>query len=169
MNQHTDRIFSVAWGVLRNRDDAMDVTQEVFVRMYGALGKFSSSDNLNAWLYRVCLNLCIDRKRRTKRCLITDFTSEEWERLYGDWRDDPQLHAMQNEDGRVIWEAVGRLPNRQQMVFILRHNNLMSLNEISQTLGCSLGAVKAHLSRATSSLRNALMGVVIDAPEGRKK
>lgn len=169
MSAHTDRVFCTAWGVLHNRDDAMDVTQDVFLRLYSSMHKFSSSDNLNAWLYRVCLNLCIDRKRRQKRCLVTDLTIEEWERLYGDSREEPELIAQQNESCQVIWEAVDRLPKRQQMVFILRHNNLLSLKEISSTLGCSLGAVKAHLSRATASLRNALAGVVIDAPEGRGK
>jgi RNA polymerase sigma-70 factor, ECF subfamily len=169
VEQHTDRIFSVAWGVMRNRDDAMDVAQEVFVRMYQVLGKFNSSDNLNAWLYRVCLNLCIDRKRRMKRCIVSDLTGDEWDRLYGDSRDEPEFRAIQSESGRAIWDAVGRLPKRQQMVFILRHHNFMSLSEISQTLGCSSGAVKSHLSRATATLRKALRGIVVDIPEERAK
>ncbi len=169
VEQHTDRIFSVAWGVLRNRDDAMDVTQEVFVRMYQVLGKFDTGDNLNAWLYRVCLNLCIDRKRRTRRCIVTDLTGDEWDRLYGDCRDEPEFRATQSETGRAIWEAVGRLPRRQQMVFVLRHHNFLSLNDIALTLECSPGAVKSHLSRATASLRKALRGIVIEIPEGREE
>jgi len=169
MDQHTDRLFSVAWGVLRNRDDALDIVQEVFVRMYGALDKFKPTDNLNAWLYRVCLNLCIDRKRRLKHYTVTDLTSDEWDRLYGDSREQPEFRAAQSESGRAIWEAVDRLPKRQQMAFVLRHHNLLSVNEVAATLGCSVGAVKAHLSRATASLRTALSGVIFETPGGQEK
>ena len=63
---HTDKVFSLAWGVLQNREDAIDAAQEVFIKLYKALPKFPASDNLGAWLYRVCLNHCIDRKRRAR-------------------------------------------------------------------------------------------------------
>ena len=66
MELHTDKIFALAWGVLQNREEAMDAVQEVFVKLYKALPAFPPSDNLHAWLYRVCLNHCIDRKRRAR-------------------------------------------------------------------------------------------------------
>ena len=66
MELHTDKIFALAWGVLQNREEAMDAVQEVMVKLYKALPAFPPTDNLNAWLYRVCLNYCIDRKRRAE-------------------------------------------------------------------------------------------------------
>ena len=72
MALHMDKIYALAWGVLMNREDAMDAVQEVFIKLYWALPKFPPDNNLSAWLYRVCLNHCIDRKRRKKRAATTD-------------------------------------------------------------------------------------------------
>jgi len=63
--------------------------------------------------------------------------------------------------GRIIRKAVDQLPERQRLVFVLRHYKLLSLNEISEAMGCTPGAVKAHLSRATANLRDRLKGTVI--------
>jgi RNA polymerase sigma-70 factor (ECF subfamily) len=88
-------------------------------------------------------------------------TDEDWERLEGSDRDQPEFRAYQAETGRIIKEAVGRLPERQRLVFTLRHYKLMSISEIAQTIGCSPGAVKAHLSRGTAHLRDRLRGTVV--------
>jgi len=157
---HADKVFALAWGVLQNREDALDATQEVFIKLHGALARFSASDNLNAWLYRVCLNHCIDRKRRS-RWTSAEMSDEDWERLQGSESDDPEFRAYQSETARIIRAAVDRLPERQRLVFILRHYKLLTINEIAQALGCTPGAVKAHLSRATAYLRDRLKGTVI--------
>lgn len=157
---HTDKVFALAWGVLQNREDAVDAAQEVFIKLHSALDRFSPSDNLNAWLYRVCLNHCIDRKRRAK-WTSAEFDDEDWERLQGSREDEPEFRACQSETGRIIRQAVDKLPERQRLVFILRHYKLLSINEISDTMGCTPGAVKAHLSRATANLRDRLRGTII--------
>lgn len=160
MAVHTDKVFALAWGVLQNREDALDATQEVFIKLHRALPRFSASDNLNAWLYRVCLNHCIDRKRRS-RWTSHDMSDEDWQRLQGPESDDPELRAYQSETSRIIRAAVDRLPGRQRLVFILRHYKLLTINEIAEAMGCTPGAVKAHLSRATARLRDRLKGTVI--------
>ena len=160
MALHTDKVFALAWGVLQNREDAMDATQEVFIKLHNGLGKFPASDNLNAWLYRVCLNHCIDRKRRAK-WTSAEMSDEDWERLRGSKNDEPEFRAYQSEMGQIIRKAVDQLPERQRLVFILRHYKLLSINEIGEAMGCTTGAVKAHLSRATANLRDRLKGTVI--------
>ncbi len=160
MALHTDKVFALAWGVLQNRDDAFDATQEVFIKLHGALIRFSASDNINAWLYRVCLNHCIDRKRRA-RWTSYEMTDEDWDRLHGSEHDEPEFRAYQSEVGRMIRSAVDKLPERQRLVFILRHYKLLSINEIGEAIGCTPGAVKAHLSRATAHLRDRLKGTII--------
>ncbi|MGC8861371.1 MAG: RNA polymerase sigma factor [Armatimonadota bacterium] len=157
MAAHMDKVYALAWGVLQDREEARDATQEVFIKLYKALRKFPPSDNLSAWLYRVCLNHCIDRKRRAKRPRA-ELTDDDWERLRSAERDDPEFRAYQSETGRMISQAVEQLPERQRLVFVLRHYHLLSINEISQAIGCTSGAVKAHLSRATANLRNRLAG-----------
>lgn len=160
MALHTDKVFALAWGVLQNREDAMDAAQEVFIKLHSSLGRFSPSDNLNAWLYRVCLNHCIDRKRRA-RWTSAEMSDDDWERLQGSQNEEPEFRACQSEMGRIIRKAVDQLPERQRLVFILRHYRLLSINEIGEAMGCTPGAVKAHLSRATANLRDRLKGTVI--------
>lgn len=160
MAAHTDKVFALAWGVLQNREDAIDATQEVFIKLHAALVKFPASGNLNAWLYRVCLNHCIDRKRRAKHSSAA-LSDADWERLRGPEVDEPEFRAYQSEVGRIIREAVDRLPERQRMVFILRHYKLLSIEEIGRAIGCTSGTVKAHLSRATARMRDELKGTVL--------
>lgn len=165
MALHVDKVFALAWSVLRNREDAVDATQEVFIKLHGALPRLRPSDNLSAWLYRVCLNHCIDRKRRVKPNQL-DLTDEDWDRLQGSERDRPEVRAEQSETGRIIRAAIDELPERQRLVFILRHYKLLSIDEIGEAIGCSSGAVKAHLSRATGKLRDKLKGRVFLEAEG---
>lgn len=160
MELHTDKVFALAWSVMMNREDAMDAVQEVFIKLYKSPPSLSESDNLNAWLYRVCLNHCIDRKRRAKISRI-ELTDDDWDRMQGEERDEPEYRIYQSEIGRVIRTAVDRLPERQRLVFVLRHYRLLSINEIAQVLGCTTGAVKAHLSRATARLRDRLTGTIV--------
>ncbi len=160
MATHTNKVFALAWGVLQNREEAKDAVQEVFIKLHAALPKFPPANNLNAWLYRVCLNHCIDRKRRAKRT-PTHMTEEDWERLRGSEHDEPEFRAHQSETGRIIRKAVDTLPERQRLVFVLRHYKLLSINEIAEAIGCTSGAVKAHLSRATARLRDRLKGRIV--------
>lgn len=155
MDAYTDKVYSLAWGVLYNREEALDAVQEVFVKLYKALPNLNPKDNLNAWIYRVCLNHCIDRKR-TRKHPVYELTEDDWERLTGDKRDEPEYAACQKETGKIIMRAVDRLPKRQRLAFILRHYKLLTINEVAEVLGCTSGAVKAHLSRATHRLKNEL-------------
>lgn len=164
MALHMDKLFALAWGVLQDREEAKDAVQEVFIRLHAALPSFPSENNLSAWLYRVCLNHCIDRKRRAKRAPY-ELTEEDWDRLQGSERDEPEFRAYQSEMGRMIRSAVEQLPERQRLVFILRHYKLLSINEIADAMGCTPGAVKAHLSRATAHLRDRLKGQLVFSVE----
>jgi hypothetical protein len=96
MASHLDKVFGFAWSLLLDREEALDAAQEVFVRLHAALPKFREESNLSAWLYRVCMNHCIDRKRRAKRAERT-MTEEEWERLQGPVSSDPEWSVEQSE------------------------------------------------------------------------
>lgn len=159
MSLHANKVFALAWGVLHNREDAVDAVQEVFIRLHKTLPGMSPTDNLSAWLYRVCLNHCIDRRRRFKNT-PSELTDEDWDRLQGPKVDQPEEITIRMEQSRMIRNAVDRLPEKQRIVFVLRHYRLMSISEIADALGCSTGAVKAHQSRATTNLRSCLRGLI---------
>jgi len=159
MAAHMDQVFGLAWSVLHDREDALDATQEVFIKLHAAFPRFGSASNLSGWLYRVCLNHCIDVKRRARNAGC-ELTEEEWDRLRGSDRDDPGWSAMNKELRQAIRQAVDQLPPRQRAAFVLRHYEFMSLQETAEVMGCTVGAVKAHLSRATAHLRSRLAGYV---------
>lgn len=163
MALHMDQVFGLAWSILHDREAALDAAQEVFIKLHSALPKFGDASNLSAWLYRVCLNYCIDVKRR-RRGVECEMTDEEWDQLQGTNTDDPSSAAQSAELRSAIYKAVDSLPPRQQMAFVLRHYQYMSLKEIAETMGCSVGAVKAHLARATANLR-ARLAAYVDAAE----
>ena len=159
MALHMDQVFGLAWSVMRDREEALDAAQEVFVKLHRMLPRFQEGHNLSAWLYRVCLNHCIDVKRRARNTEF-ELTEDEWDRLQGCDQDDPSW-CLQNRELRIaIRKAVDQLPERQRVAFILRHYRFMSLAEVAETMGCSVGAVKSHLSRATAHLRDTLAGYV---------
>lgn len=164
MALHMDHVFGLAWSVLYDREAAFDATQEVFLKLHRALPKFGDASNLPAWLYRVCLNHCIDIKRRSKNS-ETELSEEEWDRLQGPDQDEPSWHIQNKELSAAIRCAVDLLPDRQRVAFTLRHYKHLSLNEVSEVMGCSVGAVKAHLARATAHLRKNLAKYVNPAVE----
>lgn len=162
MALHMDQVFGLAWSVLHDREAALDAAQEVFIKLHSALPKFESARYLNAWLYRVCLNHCIDVKRKSRNDGL-DLTEEEWDRLQGKEQDDPGWLLQNREMGKAIRKAIDKLPVRQRSAFILRHYQFLSLKEVSDTMGCSVGAVKAHLARATAHLRVEL-SIYVESP-----
>lgn len=157
MALHMNQVFGLAWSVLHGREEALDAAQEVFIKLHSALPKFGSAANLPAWLYRVCLNHCIDVRRKSRN-VVMELTEEDWDRLQGSDRDDPGWFVQNTELGEAIRKAIDHLPARQKSAFLLRHYDFLSLKEIAQTMGCTVGAVKAHLSRATAHLRSELSG-----------
>lgn len=166
MALHMDQVFGLAWSVLHDREEALDATQEVFIKLNTALPRFRDASNLPAWLYRVCLNHCIDRKRRS-RSAGEELTDEEWDRLQGSEKDEPGWFVQNEELREAISRAVDHLPNRQRSAFILRHYKHLTLKEVADTMGCTVGAVKAHLARATGHLRDELSSYVAEpAVEG---
>lgn len=165
---HTDQMFSLAWNILHDREAALDATQEVFIKLYSALPKFNNAGHLGAWLYRVCLNHCIDLRRKLKNDNL-DLTEEEWDRLQGSGHDDPGWLLQNKEMGKDIRKAIDKLSIRQKSAFLLRHYQYLSLKEIADVMGCTVGAVKAHLARASAHLRIELSQYVEAAVEEAHK
>lgn len=165
---YMDQMFSLAWSILHDREAALDAAQDVFIKLYSALSKFDNAGHLGAWLYRVCLNHCIDLKRKLKNDNL-ELTEEEWDRLQGSDHDDPGWLLQNKEMGKNIRKAIDKLPIRQKSAFLLRHYHFLSLKEIADVMGCTVGAVKAHLARATAHLRRELSQYVEAAVEEVRK
>ncbi len=173
MERHGTRLYRIALSYLRDRDDAMDAVQETFVKALQNASRWDPGrapegedagrpNDVAPWLTRIAINHCIDVYRRGRRRQATD------EPLDAEGDRDPRLataevpadrRVLGREVGERIERALRALPEGQRAVFVLRHYEDMTLPEIAQTLGMSLGTVKSSLHRALQRLRQRLEGL----------
>jgi RNA polymerase sigma-70 factor (ECF subfamily) len=160
MERHYRRLYRVALAYQRNSDDALDAVQETFVRAFQNAARWDGASEVAAWLSRIAINQSIDRYRREKRRrqTLTPLEGDAREAISTD-HPSPERGALGREVGVRISAAVGLLPERQRAVFVLRHYEEQTLEEIAGTLGLSLGTVKSSLHRAIRRLRERLAGI----------
>jgi RNA polymerase sigma-70 factor (ECF subfamily) len=158
VERHYRRLYRIALGYLRQREDALDVVQEAFVKVFQAASRWDGSADAGPWLSRVTVNLSIDRWRRNKRRGQTFSPLVEGDHLdvLADHRPAPDRGVEGRESGERLEVALRALPERQRAVVVLRHYQELSLEEIATTLGMSLGTVKSSLHRALHRMRDTL-------------
>ncbi len=160
-------VLRLALKVVGSPEEAQDLYQEVFLKVYRSLGHFRFDSRFSTWLYRVVMNVCFDHLRKQKgRNEVQAPASEEGETDYFQTVSDdrPELHPEGSlkgrEIGRRIEAALIRLNPRERMVFELRHYQGMKLRAIGELCGTSEETAKNCLFRATQKLRVALADLV---------
>jgi len=159
VRQHQRKVYRVLFLMLKNAEDADNLTQECFLRAYTSMETFRGECSVQTWLLRIAVNLALDhtRNRRAgfwKRLLrIDDGTeiTEAQEPVSIDASAERGLLAREELD--AVWRAVDQLSRRQKEVFVLRFAEEMELKEIAEVLNLSTGTVKAQLFRAVTSVR----------------
>ncbi len=151
-----------------NIEDARDITQDVFVKVYKSLKSFRFESLFSTWFYRTLVNQCHDfnRRKRLKNLIFKrldfvfrqqkdkDAPEEQW--VDHNKNNDPLKELERAEIGHIIRKAVSRLPDGQRKVFILKNYLDMNINQISEVTGMAPGTVKTHLFRATRKLRESI-------------
>lgn len=158
---YKQRAYNLAYKWVENREDALDVCQEAFLRMYRALHKWRPKSSIFTWLYRVIINLSIDLRRKQSRERVVPLKTETGDSSRGSFPVastgiGPRRAADATELGRSIREASMLLPKRQQKAFVLRFYEGLQIREIAQIMRCSEGAVKASLFQAIRKMRKLL-------------
>lgn len=160
MERHYQRLYRIALAYLRRPDDALDVVQETFVKAYTHAARWDGAAEVAPWLTRIAVNQAIDVYRRGRRRLGKEEALDEAAPqglAMGD--PSPERRVLGQEIGEHVDSALRILPERQRAIFVLRHYEELSLQEIAQTLDMSLGTVKSSLHRAVARLRERLEGV----------
>lgn len=164
VEQYRARVWRVAYQLLRNREDALDVAQEAFVRAFQSLPKFRGESAFYTWLFRIVVNLVTDyrRQRATRaRALGTEpVDAEEWARTVADPGSPPDLEAGRAQERERISGALESLPPHYRTVIILSDIEGLSYREIAEVLGCPIGTVMSRLHNARRRLR-ALLGPLL--------
>ena len=153
VERYQRRVYRLALSYLRRHEDALDVVQETFVRVYRARGSVRPEADPAGFLMRIAANLCIDQHRRRRRLAEEPLPDPESPRELAALGSDPLHLAIEAERERALTRALDSLAPRQRMVFVLRHYQQLSLLDIATALGCSVGTVKSSLHRAVTRLR----------------
>ncbi len=160
VRRYQDRTYQLAHQFLSNPEDALDITQDAFIRAYQGLPRFRRKSQFYSWLYRITVNLCIDFLRKnTRREMVTyELESDDLPMMnIADLRLVAPPQALENKELLVyLRRAIRQLPPKQQEIFRLRYCEDLPLNEIAHRLERSSGTVKAHLFHAHRNLRKYL-------------
>jgi RNA polymerase sigma-70 factor (ECF subfamily) len=162
MSRHAERLFQYLVRSLQNEDDAADLAQETFVRVYQNRAKFDAHKKFSTWLYAIASNLVRDRYRWRKRHLQVslDATNEATGNEFGESLPDPAPPASEtlqrSERAEVVRRAVAALPEQLRVPLILAEYEEKSHAEIGEILGCSARAVEVRIYKARQKLRVSL-------------
>ena len=154
VERHRRSIYLLCYRFVGNHEDASDLSQDVFLRAYRGLRKFRGQASLGTWLYRIGVNVCLNRVS-TRAPAVESIE----ERQFVDGRAEaPSEAILRAERSARVRAAIAQLPRKQRATLILRTYHEMSHQEIADVLGSSVGAVKANFFHALGSLKRILGG-----------
>jgi len=153
VNAYSRRVFNLAYQFAGSYQEAEDLTQDIFMKLYSALGKYDFKKNFTAWLLTLAKNHLIDTYRKTK-----------WEKTHRDEFDDrfvapapgPESGLIHEADRKLVWEGLGELAPETRMAVILRDIQDKSYEEVSEILDLPLGTVKSRINRGRLQLAKVL-------------
>ena len=164
VNAHQRTVFNLAFHLLGDRDEALDVSQEVFLRVFRTLSRFRGQSTLRTWIYRIVINQVRNRQRWWRRRRRADLVSlDDHLKRCGEIEATreilPDRLLASKETALRIWAAMERLPFDQRTALVLREIDGLRYEEIAFTLDVAVGTVKSRLTRARQALREELLGI----------
>jgi len=160
VTEHERMVFQLALNLLGDREEALDLSQEVFLRVFRMLHRFRGQSALRTWIFRIVVNQARNRQRwwrrrhRRQQVSLDEHIEQHGElAVGGDAGLTPDRALDRKELASRIWRALDALPFDQRTVIVLREIDGLSYDEIAFSLGVTLGTVKARLTRARQALR----------------
>lgn len=158
VKRHMKDAYFIALGLVGNREDALELSQEAFFRAFRNFKQLNSQAKFFPWFYQILRNLCFShlRRRKVRRAgSLEDFEGDTIEPDNED-RFDPEMVAERNEAKDRLWRAIGQLDYKHREVIILRHFRNLSYEDISKILFCNRGTVTSRLYYARKRLKEIL-------------
>ena len=162
---HERMVYQLALHLLGDRDEALDLSQEVFFSVFRTIGHVRGQSALKTWIYRIAINQARNRQRWWRRRHKADQVSlDQHVAAHGDLRQpgehtSPDRAYARKELAEKLWTALDQLPFDQRTVIVLREIDGLSYGDIAFSLGVAVGTVKSRLTRARQTLRQQLEGV----------
>ena len=162
--RYNRRVFAVAFGVVKNQEDALDVVQEAFIKVHKHIGGFQGTSSFYTWLYRIAMNLAIDHVRRRRKVVEFDETIKK-EDASGDGtllprlaNENPSKTLIKKELTERLEAALEELPEYHRAVILLREVEGMSYEEMAQVLNVPKGTIMSRLFHARRKMQERLEG-----------
>ncbi len=165
VTDHQRMVYQLSLHLLGDPQEALDLSQEVFLRVFRTLGQFRGHSALRTWIYRIVVTQASNRRRWwRRRHQSAQVALDEHVANHGDLADGrtsskPDEVAEQAQVARHVWQALDTLPFDQRSILVLREIDGLSYEEIGYSLGVAVGTVKSRLARAREHLRDALRKV----------
>lgn len=157
LDRYEGKVYNVALRITGNREDAMDATQEAFLRAYKNLGRFDPTHRFFSWIYRIGINQALNVVERRKRTVDVDAEIPEG-------GAGPERRIAAKEAGRELQRAIAALKPDYRTVIVLRHFQELSYDEISEVIDVPVKTVKSRLFTARRDLRLLLAGKGLGPP-----
>lgn len=162
VDSYSKRIFNMAYQFAGSYEEAEDLTQEVFLKLYNSLSKYDLEKNFNAWLLTLAKNYMIDQYRKTKWEKKTRDEFKEYH-LASETFESPEDGVMKEETKKTIWEGLSALSSDIRMIVILRDIQGKKYEEIAEIMNLPLGTVKSRVNRGRLRLAK-----ILKEKKGRK-
>jgi len=169
---YKDMVFNTALGLLQNYEDAEDISQEVFIKVYQCIRKFRHRSKFSTYLYQITVRKSLDflkRKKRKKRyALIFRFFESEKDKSIPVDFVHPGISFENQEKAKILFQSIEKLPEKQKIVFILHNIEGLSYKEIAEVMGSSISSVESIIYRAKENLRKYLTKYYKSVGSGRE-
>lgn len=160
VERYQNKVFSIIYGILRNRNDAEDIAQQVFTKVYSSIGNFDSRSSLLTWIYKITVNECYDylRKKRVRKLVYESDINEEDTRLMENSevtqdRSVPADDRLAQRD--LLMKILGKISDEDRTLILLKEVEGHSVEELAQRTGMNENTVKVKLFRARQKLLKA--------------
>lgn len=155
VERYKDLVFTLTIRMLKNREEAEEVSQDTFIKVYKSLSRFKGDSKFSTWIYRVAYNTCLDRIKKNKRQLneiaIDEFTEHKIKTI-----DDALENLETFEQQRTIQECIQQLPSDDSFILTLFYYEDLSLEEISKIVNIDANTIKVRLFRSRKKLASIL-------------
>ncbi|WP_016778492.1 RNA polymerase sigma factor [Anaerophaga thermohalophila] len=157
VEKYRQKVFQTSMGFLHNADDAEDLTQDIFVKVWHSLKSFDGRSTFSTWLYRIAVNQAINRVRKNKLRSFVGINNEVNESQYsGNYAEE---NLEREEQKKQIWQAINKLKSNQKKAFVLFYYQELSIKEVAEVMDMSQKATESLVFRARKNLQKALLTI----------
>jgi len=166
-DKYHKKVYRIAYGVVRQREEALDVVQDVFIKLFRSIKNFKGRSNFYTYLYRMVMNTAIDHKRKAGKQFMSSLDEEGRFEPSDEPEKGPEKILLQKELEERVKRAMDKLPDEQKAALVFRDVEGLSYQEMAEAMGCSIGTVMSRLHYGRKRMQESLKDYVKLRGQGR--